>query len=50
MGVDAMIDSRDQVKDNKAPRIEQNLADGSYESWFGKKQAEIDWAKSVAAV
>ncbi len=50
MGVDAMIESLDLVKDNKAPRIEQNLADGSYESWFGKKQAEIDWAKPVQEV
>lgn len=50
MGVDAMIESLDLVKDNKAPRIEQNLADGSYESWFGKKQAEIDWAKPAQEV
>jgi len=41
MGVDAMIESLDLVKDNK---------DGSYESWFGKKQAEIDWAKPVQDV
>lgn len=50
MGVDAMIESLDLVKDNKAPRIEQNLDEGSYESWFGKKQAEIDWAKPVQEV
>lgn len=50
MGVDAMIESLDLVKDNKAPRIEQNLSDGSYESWFGKKQAEIDWAKPAQEV
>jgi len=50
MGVDAMIESLDLVKDNKAPRVEQNLADGSYESWFGKKQAEIDWAKPAQEV
>lgn len=50
MGVDAMIESLDLVKDNKAPRVEQNLADGSYESWFGKKQAEIDWSKPAQEV
>ncbi len=50
MGVDAMIESLDLVKDNNAPRIEQNLSDGSYESWFGKKQAEIDWAKPAQEV
>ncbi len=50
MGVDAMIESLDLVRDNKAPRIEQNLDEGSYESWFGKKQAEIDWAKPAQEV
>ncbi len=50
MGVDAMIESLDLVRDNKAPRVEQNLSDGTYESWFGKKQAEIDWAKPAQEV
>lgn len=50
MGVDAMIESLDLVKNNKAPRVEQNLSDGSYESWFGKKQAEIDWAQPAQQV
>jgi len=42
MGVDAMIESLDLVKDNKAPRIEQNLADGSYEwrSSIGQSQSK----------
>jgi len=31
------------VKAGNAPRINQNLDEGSYESWFGKPQAEIDW-------
>lgn len=47
MGVDAMIESLDLVKAGSAPRIEQNLDDGSYESWYGKKQAVIDWSKPV---
>lgn len=46
MGVDAMIESLALVKEGKAPRIEQNLDDGSYESWFGKDQARIDWSKN----
>ena len=50
MGVDAMIESLDLVKAGTAPKIAQNLDDGSYESWFGKKQAEIDWSKPAAEI
>jgi methionyl-tRNA formyltransferase len=50
MGVDAMIESLDLVKAGTAPRQVQNLDQGSYESWFGKAQAEIDWNKSAAEV
>lgn len=50
MGVDAMIESLDLVRDGKAPSIEQNLDEGSYESWFGKKAAEIDWSKSASEI
>ncbi len=50
MGVNAMLESLDLVRDGKAPRIEQNLDDGSYESWFGKKQAQLDWSKPVSKV
>ena len=50
MGVDAMIESLDLVKAGTAPKIVQNLDEGSYESWFGKKQAEIDWGKSTADI
>ncbi len=47
MGVDAMLESLQLVKDGTAPRIKQNLDEGSYESWFGKEQAKIDWSKSA---
>ena len=50
MGVDAMIESLDLLKEGKAPRIEQNLDEGSYESWFGKEQARLDWSKGVDQV
>lgn len=50
MGVDAMIESLDLVKEGTAPRIKQNLEDGTYESWFGKKEAEIDWSKPASDV
>ncbi|MGI9483237.1 MAG: methionyl-tRNA formyltransferase [Hyphomicrobiales bacterium] len=50
MGVDAMIEALDMVKAGTAPKIVQNLDDGSYESWFGKKQAELDWSKPSGEV
>lgn len=50
MGVDAMIESLDLVKAGTAPKQVQNLDEGSYESWFGKAQAEIDWNKSAAEI
>ncbi len=50
LGVDAMIESLDLVKAGTAPKQVQNLDEGSYESWFGKVQAEIDWSKPAAEV
>ena len=47
MGVDAMIESLDLVRSGSAPKQAQNLNEGSYESWYGKAQAEIDWSKSA---
>lgn len=50
MGVDAMIESLDLVKAGTAPKEVQNLDEGSYESWFGKAQVEIDWSKSASDI
>jgi methionyl-tRNA formyltransferase len=50
MGVDAMLESLELVKEGKAPRTEQNLDEGSYESWFGKAQARIDWTRNAQDV
>ncbi len=50
MGVDAMMESLDLVKAGVKLRHKQTLADGSYESWFKKDVAEIDWSKPVADV
>lgn len=50
MGVDAMIESLDLVKAGKAPHIVQNLDEGSYESWFRKADAAIDWSKSASDI
>lgn len=50
MGVDAIIEAYELVKEGKAPKIPQDPNDGSYESWCGKKQVQIDWSQSVDTV
>ena len=50
MGVDAMIEGLELVRAGVKLKHPQNLADGSYESWFKKDVAEIDWAKPVAEI
>ena len=50
MGVEAMLECLDLVKAGVIIKHDQRLEDGSYESWFGKDEAEIDWAKPVADV
>jgi methionyl-tRNA formyltransferase len=50
MGVDAMVESVDLVRAGKAPKIKQDLAQGSYESWFKKDLAQIDWSKPAADI
>ena len=50
MGVDAMIEGLDLVKAGVIIKHDQRLEDGSYESWFGKASAEIDWSKQATNV
>jgi len=50
MGVDAMVEGLDLVRDGKAPRIEQDHSKKTYESWCRKADAEIDWSKPVDEV
>jgi methionyl-tRNA formyltransferase len=50
MGVDAMIESLDLVKAGVMLKHKQNLAAGSYESWFKKELAELDFSKPMAEV
>ena len=50
MGVDAMIEGLDLVKAGVIIKHDQRLEDGSYESWFGKASAEIDWSKPAIDV
>lgn len=50
LGVDAMIEALELVKAGTAPKIKQDLDKGSYESWFKKDLAKLDWSKSAAEI
>jgi methionyl-tRNA formyltransferase len=50
MGVEAMVESVDLVRDGEAPRIVQDEALATYEGWCGHDQAEIDWAQPARQV
>ena len=45
LGVDAMLEALEMVRDGTAPRVPQNSGTGSYEGWCGKADAEIDWKR-----
>jgi methionyl-tRNA formyltransferase len=50
MGIDAMMEALELVRAGKAPAIAQDESQATYESWCGKKEAEIDWSKPVSDV
>ena len=50
MGVDAMMEGLDMVKAGVIVKHDQRLDDGSYEGWFGKDEARLDWGRPVAEV
>jgi methionyl-tRNA formyltransferase len=50
MGVDAMMEGLELVKAGVILKHDQRLDDGSYESWFRKDAARIDWERPVAEV
>jgi methionyl-tRNA formyltransferase len=45
LGVEAMLESIELVRDGTAPREVQDPEDGSYEGWCRKENVEIDWNK-----
>ena len=47
MGVDAMLECLDMVKAGVIIKHTQDLEAGSYESWFSKKVAQLDWSKTA---
>jgi formate--tetrahydrofolate ligase len=50
LGVDAVMEAVDLVREGKAPKIPQDHSKATYESWFKKDLAEIDWSKPVSEV
>ena len=50
MGVEAMLESVDLVREGKAPRVDQDHSKKTYESWCRKKDVVIDWSKPVQDV
>tara|TARA_A100001037_G_scaffold295585_1_gene314891 strand:+ start:3890 stop:4795 length:906 start_codon:yes stop_codon:yes gene_type:complete len=50
MGVEAMMESVDLVKQGNAPRIEQDHSQKTYESWCRKADVEIDFTKPMLDV
>jgi len=46
LGVEAMLESIELVRDGNAPREVQDPEDGSYEGWCRKDDVRIDWHKS----
>lgn len=47
LGVDAMIESIELVRDGNAPREVQDPDAGSYEGWCRKEDVQIDWSKGT---
>lgn len=50
MGVDAMIESLELVKAGVILKHDQRLEDGSYEGWFKKDDAVIEWSQQDSQV
>jgi methionyl-tRNA formyltransferase len=50
LGVEAMLEAVDLVRDGKAPKTPQDDSLATYESWCSKGDVEIDWARPAAEV
>ena len=50
MGVEAMLESVDLVREGKAPKIAQDESKATYEGWCRDEDVEIDWSKPVQEV
>jgi methionyl-tRNA formyltransferase len=50
LGVEAMVEAVDLVREGRAPKIVQDEDQATYESWARTEDAEIDWDRPVAEV
>jgi methionyl-tRNA formyltransferase len=50
MGVEAMLEAVDMVRDGTAPKIVQDESQATYEGWCRKDDVQIDWSKPVQEV
>ena len=50
LGVEAMMEAIELVRDGKAPREAQDADAGSYEGWCRKEDVQIDWSKPTEEV
>jgi len=50
MGVDAILEAVDLVRDGTVLRLNQDPAKGTYEGWCQRPDVEIDWAQSMDVV
>ena len=50
LGVEAMLEAVDLVRDDKAPKVVQDASKATYESWCKKEDVEIDWRKPADEV
>ncbi len=50
LGVDAMMEAIELVRDGKAPKEPQDSDAGSYEGWCRKEDVEIDWSQDSDTV
>ena len=50
LGVEAMMEAIELVREGKAPKEAQDPEAGSYEGWCRKQDVEIDWSKPSAEV
>ena len=50
LGVQAVLESVDLIREGNAPRIAQDDSKATYESWCRKSDAHIDWSKPFGEV
>ena len=50
MGVEALVEGVDRVRDGTAEKIPQDPDEGTYEGWCRKEDVEVDWTQPVDTV